>query len=439
MSARRRLAPAAVLLLAAPLLAGCAHYPINAPAPVGGVDGGYRFDELALGPGNSDEVFVALSLSGGGTRAAALSYGVLEELRRTGVGGRTLLDEVDVISAVSGSSFPAAYYGLFRARLFEDFRERFLDRDIEGELYGLLWPWGWLPLAASSGWDRVDAAARLYDETVFGGATYADLVARRTRPFVAVQAANMSTGARFAFEQEQFDLLRSDLGPFPVGRACAASSAYPVLLSPVRLHNHPGGRSLPPDLAVALDRPEADRRLALRAQELAHYLDAPDHPYVHLIDGGVADNLGLSYLDESYRRGPIAARLDRIEHLVVIVVNARTRPPEDVDRRQQAPDAYDVLMKTVTVAINQLSYALAERLEFELRRREATEEGFPTVHVVEVTFDDLADPAERARFQTLPTSFTLPKEDVDAVVEVAGRLLREDPAFQELVAAVGGE
>ena len=54
-----------------------------------------------------------LARSGGGSRASALGYGVLEELRRTEVTlngvKRHLLDEVDVISAVSGGTFPAAY------------------------------------------------------------------------------------------------------------------------------------------------------------------------------------------------------------------------------------------------------------------------------------------------------------------------------------------
>jgi NTE family protein len=39
---------------------------------------GYRFDTLDSGPRNSDSLFVCFMFSGGGTRAAALSYGIME-------------------------------------------------------------------------------------------------------------------------------------------------------------------------------------------------------------------------------------------------------------------------------------------------------------------------------------------------------------------------
>ena len=48
----------------------------------------------------------------------------------------------------------------------------------------------------------------------------------------------MTLGARFEFTQDQFDLLCSDLSTVPVARAVAASSAFPILLSPLTLHNY---------------------------------------------------------------------------------------------------------------------------------------------------------------------------------------------------------
>ena len=97
-------------------------------------------------------LLLILTFSGGGTRAAAFSYGVLETLADTttainGKQGR-LLDEVDAISSVSGGSFTAAYYGLFGDRIFEDFEKKFLKQDVQSELTQrilspLSWPRAW--------------------------------------------------------------------------------------------------------------------------------------------------------------------------------------------------------------------------------------------------------------------------------------------------------
>jgi len=112
---------------------GCAHYPINEPLKQVDPQSGYR-PRLTGAPGNSENLILYLTFSGGGTRAAALSYGVLEELRKTEVvidgKKRRLLDEIDGISSVSGGSFTAGYYGLFGDRIFEDFETKFLKKNI---------------------------------------------------------------------------------------------------------------------------------------------------------------------------------------------------------------------------------------------------------------------------------------------------------------------
>ncbi len=116
---------------AAIVATGCVHYPINQPIKELHPKAGYRLAQVKH-PGNSDHLALFLSFSGGGTRAAALAYGVLEELRKTEVvidgKKRRLLDEVDGISGVSGGSFTAGYYGLFGDRIFEDFESKFLKK-----------------------------------------------------------------------------------------------------------------------------------------------------------------------------------------------------------------------------------------------------------------------------------------------------------------------
>lgn len=101
----------------------------------------------------SDELTLMMTFSGGGTRSAALSYGVLQKLRDTPItiGGKQqrLLDEIDLISSVSGGSFTSAYYGLFGDRIFKDFEKKFLKRNVQTELLrlSLFSPKAWIRLA----------------------------------------------------------------------------------------------------------------------------------------------------------------------------------------------------------------------------------------------------------------------------------------------------
>src|SRR5258705_12104739 len=124
----------------APLPAGVSAHPAVTP-PITQTDPrtGYRFETRQAVSQNRKDNLVILAFSGGGTRAAAFSYGVLEFLRRTEVvapnGAKVrLLDGVDVITGVSGGSFTALAYGLYGDKLFADYEQRFLKRNVQGEL-----------------------------------------------------------------------------------------------------------------------------------------------------------------------------------------------------------------------------------------------------------------------------------------------------------------
>src|SRR5688500_1489194 len=118
---------------------------------------------------NSDKLFVVLTFSGGGKRAAAFSYGVLEALRDIEVvtpdGERhSLLDEIDLISAVSGGAFTAAYYALHGHETFESYATRFLNHDTEKDLWNkVLAPANWGRLADSEV-SRSDLEVEYFDE-----------------------------------------------------------------------------------------------------------------------------------------------------------------------------------------------------------------------------------------------------------------------------------
>jgi len=224
----------------------CGTFPVNPELSEFNKDIGYRFKNLETGTDNTESLFVIVSFSGGGTRAAALSYGALEALEKTKIRWdgkeKSLLDEVDLISSISGGSFSSAYYALHRKAIFDgEYEHKFLKHDVQGDLTRLLFnPENWLKLAGSS-YSRSDLAASYYNEHIFNGATYSDIVRQKTRPFVILNATDMTLGAQFPFIQDQFDLICSDLSGLHVARAVASSSAFPGLLTPLTFENFAGG------------------------------------------------------------------------------------------------------------------------------------------------------------------------------------------------------
>lgn len=484
-----------------PLAGGCAHHVVNAPltAPPD-PDTGYRFDNLASG--GDDELFLILTFSGGGTRAASLAYGVLAELSRIELpaeGGRrrTLLDEVDVISSVSGGSFTAAYYALFgEERLFTCYEDEFLRKNVQGALKRLLlYPSNWVRLASPS-YDRIDMAADFYDRTIFRRKTFDALVAQDGRPFVVMNATDMGEGNRFEFTQDRFDYLCSDLSSYPVARGVAASSAFPGLLTSITLHNHacagmegkerercgmelpctgpeppPGcveipnacGFQVPDRVTVALADREVNPRRYVSAIERTGYID-PERPYLHLLDGGVADNIGLRGPYEAltsevsaWSRLP-AIRDGEIGRIVVIVVNAKKQGQNEIDRRHNAPNLLRTLQTAASTPMSHYSFDTVQLLRefFQERSRSNREYRYlrencpecanlrrPAAEVeylhVDVAFDRLTDEDLKQDLYALPTSFALPDEAVNQLIGVAPTVLGEDPGFQDLLDALGAE
>jgi NTE family protein len=390
---------------------------------------------------------VYLAFSGGGTRAAAFAYGVLEALRDTPISvdgtPKTLLDEVDTISGVSGGSFPAAYYGLYGDRIFEAFEPRFLKKNVQGALVlRALYPWNLLGLMTP--WlSRSDLASSYYHKRVFDGATFADL-AKAEGPRIHINATDLSSGERFTFNQNAFDLICSDLDVFSISTAVASSSAVPMLLSPITLKNHAGSCGYePPQWVIdALEGADQDERRRRAAKNYAQLRDAERKRFIHLVDGGISDNLGLrAAIDFVTALGGIetARRVTGAEvpeRMVVIVVNAETDPDPMIDLTAAAP-SFASLMNSVSGGqirrYNFETLLLTKNLLDQWGRDLSTDEHRVTTHMINVSFDALEDPDERRYFKRLPTSFTLSEKQVDRLREAGRRLLRDSPDFQRLL------
>lgn len=470
----RRLGAAALLLAAALGLGACATRPVNPPIKEARAESGYDFRTRERDFTRGDTL-VILAFSGGGTRAAAFSYGVLEYLNRTQLvaadgSKRRLLDSVDIITGVSGGSFTALAYGLYGEKLFAEYEQRFLKRNVQGEIIARSFnPAYWGDLV-STGWGRSELAAQLYDEILFHDATFADLN-RGDGPLIIVSATDISTGGRLSFQQSMFDFLCSDLGAMRLSRAAAASSAVPVVLSPVTINNYGGtcDASLPSWLApfAKLEEPPRPASRALRRmQDAAAYTDSATHPYIHLVDGGVSDNLGmrgvldaLSLLEALHGAGK-PTPLDHVRNIVVVIVNSLSSPPTGWDKSESGPGTIEVLLKATGVPIDHFSFETIESLEDTAARwrslhkvrdlaqcaqgRNAALCDFvrppqATIYAIDVSFAALkaTDPAEFDYLNSLPTSFVLPDEAVDRLRAAAGTIIADSPQFKRLLVEGG--
>jgi NTE family protein len=394
----------------------------------------------------SAKLLLILAFSGGGTRAAAFAYGVLEELAATTVvmdgQPRRLLDEVDFISAVSGGSFTAAYYGLFGDRIFRDFESEFLKSPVERKLILQLFrPRNWVRLA-SLYFNRSQLAAEYYDEHLFKGATFGQLE-QRTGPEILINATDLSTGSRFGFTQSFFDAICSDLSSYRVSLGVTASSAVPVLLTPVTLENRAGscGYQAPTLPVPASADYDTAARLRVLERNLASYLDVERRRYIHLMDGGISDNLGLRGLyDRVLASGGIVDTLratgnTKVRDIVLISVNAQTEPAFRWDLQRVSPSLLEVLDAVTSVQINRYNFETVALLHEAFERWSntlSTSDDQVRFHFVNVGFDDLRDETQLRYFNELPTSFQLEPEAVDRLRGAARTILRQSPAFQEL-------
>lgn len=389
------------------LTAACAHFPETEPLsqPLRPSQG-YRFENLGCGVANTNSVLVCLSFSGGGTRAGAMAYGVIRALAHTRIdhGTKSLADELDIISAASGGAFPAAYYGAFGKTAFlREFRERVLLQDLGMGTFwrGTLCPYN-LVRICSPWFNRSDLASELYEDEIFGPYTYAHLEFRG-RPFVVLNATDLQAGKRFEFTQDQFDGLGSSLGQVTIARAVAASSAFPVLLTPVAFRD----------------------------------FTAEGERYRHLVDGGIVDNLGLGYVLESYEHGAIhdLVQSGQVKTLVFIAVNAHNHASDEMNDTPQAPGAASVLSYGISAAIDRLCEDQMRELA-DLTQRGLGDAphagGNPAVYFIRVDLEDLPNPAQRERLLSVATTFGLPAETVDELVDASAGLLQRNPRFVRL-------
>jgi len=430
----------------------CEHYPstplLSAPSTLG-----YRFQNAPATPQNSDELFVVLMLSGGGTRSAAFSYGVMKELARAAVptANRSLLDKVDVISSVSGGSFPAAYLALNGPQGLPKFETDFLRWNAQGDLIRtLVFNQKTRNRLNSQYFSRIDVAVEKWDQHLFHGATFGQLIGRR--PFLMIDATDIATGMVFPFTQAYVDPLCIDLSKFQIARAVGASGAFPPLLSALTIENH-GSQChyVPPEwVTTSLKERWGNREVYRMASEVMGYTNVGTRPYVHLTDGGVSDNIGARNIIRalSLREAEIPlvdmVQSGKIQRLLLIVVNAKVVDEIDVSTTSHSPGVLKTMFGAVVAPLNNYSRLSIEGLHRaveDLQERNSaaacsngsTAGCLSMFYTVELSFDQILDIDERRFFEHLPTSYALDGHVVDALTSRGGQLLRMHPEYSRLL------
>ena len=292
---------------------------------------------------------------------------------------------------------------------------------------------------------RTERAIELYDKKIFHGATYADMI-QPGRPLIVINSSDLAYGVRFSFLQEYFDLLCSDLMTFPVSRAVTASSAVPIVFNPVVVENYPDCSDQ--DLAMMESirqraREGHDAELNLLVEGLESYADKDQRKYIHFVDGGITDNMGLRAMYDlvSISGGP-EAYIKKVNakvpgKLAIISIDASTSPVYEMDGTNKQPSIAHSIGAMSGVQLHRYNAATLELIEttlYDWQDAFEAEGKTMTPYLVNIGFEDIQQVQARQFFNKVPTSFSLTDDQVDKLIAAGRELLRKHPVFQQLVA-----
>ena len=415
-----------------------------------------------------DDTVVAVTFSGGGTRAAAFSYGVLQgfdETRLDNSGRATsLLDQLDFVSGVSGGSVLAAYYGLKKRAAMTDFKQRFLLANGEEALQTDL---SFLNLAKglSGGINDTTGFPRWLDAHLFGGATFKDMT-RGGTPEVWINASDIYNRTAFIFADVTFRALCSDLANYPLSLAVAASAAVPVVFAPVVIQAYPGGCSVPLPAWVHRVRSNPNAAPLLRNFANAMYrYHSGEVRYVKLLDGGIVDNYGLAgftiaRLASDTPYGPLQPEEGvKLRRLLFLVVDAGRAPSGAWTQTVEGPTGVTLVTAVSDTAtesgavgsyssfqgtIGEWQNALINwrcKLSAADQRRFGAPPGWNCrdvrFSVGRISFDQF-DPQRQAALDAIQTNFHLPPDQIETLIVAGGDALKANGVFRQFLGSLGG-
>ena len=369
-------------------MVSCAHIanvPIN--EPTADANAGVVLDAKANGGTEGrqalaeDELIIGLAFSGGGTRAAAFSFGALKGLEQTQVTVRgrklDLLSDIDFVSGVSGGSVTAAYFGLKKRAALADFRERFLIKDAE-EALDTRKSLATLGLGLGGGVNEDTRLRNWLDENLFDKATFSSLLAD-PHPIVWINATDLYNRTPFIFIPIQFSQICSDLASYPISAAVAASAAVPVVFSPIVIEPYPDrcNQKMPVWLANAQNNPNASPQLRAFAESVQRQSDG-SMKYIKLVDGGMVDNYGLSGFTIAREgsqtpNGPLTPReAVKLRRMLFLVVDAGGETQRDWAQTLEGPSGGNLIAAITDVSLDAAKMASYSAFDATMRNwREA--------------------------------------------------------------------
>ena len=386
---------------------------VNVPWNISAACRAKNLNPLSISPAHDDcrdKNFVALSISGGGSRAAIFGAAVMFELQRYG-----LLQHVDLISCVSGGCLTAAYYALScddidnpatcpqttngakRYTWNEEALYPLLERRLLWRWFGnWFWPNNILKFWFTH-FDRTDIMAEtlsnnLYDHSILDNNQFRFRDLNPARPNLAINATDATTGAlakfNFVFTPEKFRELRSDLDRYPIANAVMASASFPGAFNYVTLR------------------------------------DFRNQNYVHLLDGGAYDNLGLNAIRTAMK--PTVDANSGLENRVVIIVDAYMGLENDMAKKAEVRSWTDYILDsnffvaydTLLTALRATQIDLAKDL---LQKYQGT--------LLHISWEKLEDDPEHIwlanRLNRIPTSFNISSTNADRLRQAAKILVEK--------------
>jgi NTE family protein len=242
---------------------------------------------------------------------------------------------------------------------------------------------------------------------------------------------------------------------------------FPIALSPYNLKDYSAPKvgpcvgKIPTDdwIADALGSPkkgEATRYIDLEEYKRARYANALRNgkdayrsvSYLHLLDGGLADNQGgHTVLETLSSHSPTQLlyniNIGRTRRVVVIAVNARSDPNDTLAKVPNEPGLFDALNSVIDIPIDATTaysnagiQPLVDQLNTIHDLQVSTGDKNPLrVYSISVDFDQFHNDQSEMRdfLKNVGTSWNLSDVALQKTLDSGGLLLRQHPCFQHLL------